>query len=84
MAEIVQSLDLANVAGDRTAFGAGVVEHPRGRVAPDSASPSAALMDLLPELLIGLEWGDAVSVLWSLDIDPFARTEADVPAGIET
>lgn len=84
MAEIVQSLDLANVAGDRTAFGAGVVEHPRGRVTPDSESPSAALMGLLPELLPGLEWGDAVSVLWSLDIDPFARTRADVLAGVET
>ncbi|MFV1962398.1 MAG: hypothetical protein ACC658_11265 [Acidimicrobiia bacterium] len=76
MAEVTQSLDLCNRAGDRTAFGAGLVEGPRGRITVDGPSASDVILDLLPQLLSGLEWGDAVSLVWSLDIDPTDRVEA--------
>jgi len=78
MAEVTQSLDLCSRAGDRTAFGTGSVEGPRGRITADGPSPSVAILDLLPQLLSGLEWGDAVSLVWSLDIDPTDRVEAHV------
>ncbi len=83
MAEIVQSLDLSIRAGDMTAFGRGSVEGPRGRLHADNPDASTSL-ELLPGLIAGLEWGDAASVIWSLDIDPFARMDVEVPAGMET
>lgn len=70
IAEIAQSLQLAVRAGNRMAFGSGVVETPRGRLEEDNETPSGRLMALLPEALAGLEWGDAVACLASLDLDP--------------
>ncbi len=78
MAEVTQSLDLSDRAGDRTAFGAGLVEGPRGRITANGPSPSVVVLDLLPQLLSGLEWGDAVSLVWSLDIDPTESVETHV------
>src|SRR5680860_481543 len=80
LAEIAQSLRLSAQAGDRTAFGAGVVETPRGRLEEGAATPSHKLMSLLPDVLTGLEWGDAVSCLASLDLDP-AEAAAAPPSG---
>jgi len=39
-------------------------------------SASTALVTMLPELLVGMEWGDAVTAVVSLDID---MAEATVP-----
>lgn len=69
LAEIAQSLALSRLAGDRTAFGNGVVEGPRGRLVHDEPTPSAILVDRLPNLLAGMEWGDAVAFVASLDLD---------------
>jgi len=66
--ETVQSLDLAGRAGGCRTEPAGRVESPRGRLEPGSG-PTARLMPLLPDLLQGLEWGDAVATLVSLDLD---------------
>lgn len=66
--EAAQSLDLAARAGDATAGGSGRVEGPRGAIAGDS-DPLSLLLGLLPELLQGLEWGDAVTTVVSLDLD---------------
>ena len=76
MAEVVQSLELCARAGDRTAFGGGWVEAPRGRTSADGRSPSVSLLDRLPDLLPGLEWGDGVATIWSLDIDPMVGVGA--------
>lgn len=67
-AEAAQSLDLAGRAGDRLAAG-DAVESPHGRLAAGVAAPSARLVDLLPSVLEGLEWGDAVATIVSLDLD---------------
>ncbi len=72
LAEVLQSLDLAARAGDRRTGGRGApVEGPRGRLYASGADapPSAALLTLLPDLLRGQEWGDAVTTIVSLDID---------------
>lgn len=66
--EAVQSLDLAARAGDRTTEPRDEVESPRGVLAPDRV-PSSAFLELLPRALAGQEWGDAVTVVESLDID---------------
>lgn len=68
LAEVAQSLDLAARAGERTAWGAGVVESPRGRRTATDA-PAATLLSILPDLLRDQEWGDAVTAVVSLDID---------------
>ena len=46
----------------------GRVETPRGRLEQGSAA-SARLLDLVPQLLREVEWGDAVATVVSLDID---------------
>lgn len=69
LAEAAQSLDLAARAGDLSTTPTGRVESPRGRLEADSA-PGVRLLPLVPELLSGLEWGDAVATLVSLDLDP--------------
>lgn len=68
MEEAARSLDLAGVAGDRTTALKGRVESPRGRLAPDD-SPTERALKLLPDILAGLEWGDAVATLVGLDLD---------------
>lgn len=84
MAEVVQSLDLAARAEERTAFGSGYVEGPRGLIVSKQPPASASLLEVVPTLLTGLEWGDAVSVVWSLDLDPFATNVALLPSGTAT
>jgi Ni,Fe-hydrogenase III large subunit len=68
LAEAAQSLDLAARAGDRHTTPGEWVESPRGRLGRPGA-PAARLLPLLPGLLKGLEWGDAVTTLVSLDLD---------------
>lgn len=68
LAEAVQSLALAARAGDRRTVPVGCVESPRGRLKPAGA-PAGRLLPLLPRLLQGMEWGDAVTTLVSLDLD---------------
>lgn len=69
LAEAAQSLELARSAGDRRTAQTAVVESPRGQLRPDDA-PFQRLQSLVPTLLAGLEWGDAVTTLVSLDLDP--------------
>ena len=81
MAEIVQSLQLCARAGDRLAFGSGIVEGPRGLLTAGGPQASARLVGILTDLLPGMEWGDAVAALWSLDPDPMVDTTAEVGLG---
>lgn len=69
LAETLQSLRLARRAGEVMAFGSGIVEGPRGRLETGHPTPSATLVGHLPDILAGVEWGDAVSCIASLDID---------------
>lgn len=77
--EVTQALELARRAGDTHTTTTGVVEGPRGPLSAAGAYPSAAVLGLLGELLVGLEWGDAVATIASLDIDmgEAARRVAD-------
>ena len=66
--EAARSLDLAGRAAGRATTIVGRVESPRGRLAPGD-SPTQRTLQLIPDLLIGLEWGDAVATLVGLDLD---------------
>lgn len=68
MEEAARSLDLANEAGDRVTALVGRVESPRGRLASGD-SPTERTLTLLPEIMAGLEWGDAIATLVGLDLD---------------
>lgn len=68
-AEAAQALELANAAGDRVRRPGDPLEGPRGLLAPDRPSPSAMLANLVPGLLAGREWGDAMTTVASLDLD---------------
>jgi hypothetical protein len=68
LAEAAQSVRLSERAGDRTIDPTGKVESPRGRLEYGSA-PTSRLMYELPRILEGLEWGDAVATIVSLDVD---------------
>ena len=68
--EVRQSVDLARRAGERRAGeGGAAVEGFRGRIGDDGRAPSAALLDVLPGIARGQDWGDAVTTIVSLDID---------------
>ncbi len=70
LAEAEQALELAARAeslGLRTGY-QGVVEGPRGPVT-EAGSSAAPLVNLLPELLSGSEWSEAVTTIVSLDLD---------------
>lgn len=67
LAEAARSLELAARAGSALTTPRGVVESPRGRLALDDA-PSQRVMPLIHAEVEGLEWGDAISALVSLDI----------------
>lgn len=69
LAEVDQALDLASRAGDRRTTPVGVVESPRGPIAPGSPPPSQVLLELVGDLVAGLEWGDALATIASLDVD---------------
>ncbi|MBI4259249.1 MAG: hypothetical protein HY658_01665, partial [Actinobacteria bacterium] len=66
--EAAASLDLAARAGDRLAGPSGRAEGPRGPLGDGSSGPGR-LLELLPGNLAGLEWGDAVATVVSLDLD---------------
>jgi len=74
--EAEQSLDLASRAGDREAGPDEGLEPPWTAAAGRAGEPDAAA--LLPEVLVGLEWGDAVATLASLDLDLEDRIAAEV------
>lgn len=66
--EAAQALDLAGRAGDVATEGSGVVESPRGSLT-DHEGPSLALARLVSSLIEGMEWGDAITTIVSLDLD---------------
>jgi hypothetical protein len=75
VAEARQSVQLAKRSGTSESTPSGVIEDPRGPLSAD-VPPSAGLVALLPNLLVGMEWGDAVTTVVSLDvgvIDPAVR-----------
>jgi hypothetical protein len=77
LAEAEQALGLAERAGDATVGRSDPIESPRGRRSVGEPTPSARLLTLLPGVLSGLEWSDAVTTITSLDLD---MEEAAVPA----
>ncbi len=80
--ETVRSLDLAARAGDLMTSVVGRVESPRGRLAVGD-SPTERAIALVPELVAGLGWGDAIAALVSLDLDleEAAATASEVAEG---
>lgn len=68
LAEAVQALDLTARAGDACTERTDAVESPWGRLTADR-SPVVPVLALLPSLLIGQEWGDAITTTISLDLD---------------
>ena len=66
--EAARSLELAQHAAGRMTTVLGRVESPRGRLQLGD-SPTGRALELIPDLLPGLEWGDAVATLISLDLD---------------
>ena len=71
LAEVEQSLAIASIAGETATRVSGIaIEGPRGAmmigVGPSS---TATLLGCLPALIAGMEWGDAVAVVISLDLD---------------
>jgi Respiratory-chain NADH dehydrogenase, 49 Kd subunit len=66
--EAARSLELAARAGAARTDVSGVVETPRGRLTAGDAPTSRAL-EMLPGLVIGLGWGDAIASIISLDLD---------------
>ena len=65
--EIEQSLTIADLAGELHTGGRTPIEGPRGPVYADAPAAHAAL-ELIPEVLRGIEWGDAVTTIVSLDL----------------
>ena len=69
LAEARQALQLAERARDRVHDPEAPLESPRGRLTTTD-NPTARLLPLLADVLPGMEWGDAVSTVVSLDLDP--------------
>ncbi|CAN5562600.1 hypothetical protein BH20ACT2_BH20ACT2_18920 [soil metagenome] len=69
LAEAGQALELAERSGDRRREPGSPLEGPRGSITPGAPLPSAALIALLPQLLAGQEWGDAMTTVVSLELD---------------
>ena len=67
--EASQALRLAACAGDRIRPPGPGVEGPRGALSGATPTPSRQLLGILPDLLVGQEWGDALTVITSLDLD---------------
>ena len=67
--EASQAVRLADRAGDRRAFGNGEVEAPDGLRKVRGPSPADTSISMLEALLTGMEWGDLVTVVHSLDVD---------------
>jgi len=70
IAEAAQSFALAQSAGETRAWGSGRVEGPRGVVTVDGVAPESRAAALVPGAIEGCEWGDAVSIIASLDLGP--------------
>jgi hypothetical protein len=68
LAEVAGSIDLARRADDRTTEVTGRTEGPRG-VLGQGLVPTAQLLGHVEALLVGMEWGDAVTTILSLDLD---------------
>ena len=68
LAEARQALQLAGRAGDLVHDPDSPLESPRGRLATGDL-PAQRILPLVPSLLEGMEWGDAVSTIVSLDLD---------------
>lgn len=68
MEEALQALDLAARADGATVT-TGVVEWPRGPRPSAGRPPAARLLELVPAAIAGLEWGVAIAVITSLDLD---------------
>jgi hypothetical protein len=66
--EAAQALDLAERAGEARTGGSGISESPRGTLT-ERGGPSPAIARLIPSMLAGMEWGDAVATVVSLDLD---------------
>ncbi|MDQ3964350.1 MAG: hypothetical protein M3277_10630 [Actinomycetota bacterium] len=66
--EAAQALELAARAGDENVGGEGAIESPRGALT-DQDRPSRATARLVASLIAGMEWGDAVTTIVSLDLD---------------
>jgi hypothetical protein len=75
--EAAQALDLAGRAEEARTGGSGIIESPRGTLTA-RGGPSPAIARLVPSLLAGMEWGDAVATVVSLDLDM-----SEVPASID-
>lgn len=83
LAEAVQSLELAARAGTRVRQPGPTLEGPRGPLRVGEPLPSRGLLDLLADLLVGREWGDAMTTVASLDLDveEAAYERVATPAG---
>ena len=68
LAEARQALELAGRAGELDHDPESPLESPRGRLAAGDL-PARRILPLIPPLLEGMEWGDAVSTVVSLDLD---------------
>lgn len=69
MREAVQALELADRAGNRTVGPREQVEGPRGALTTHGAEASGPLLRGLSDWLPGLDWGDAMAAIVSLDLD---------------
>ncbi len=78
LGEVRQSLLLAAGSGGLMAGPLDAFEGPRGLVATDRR-PLDALLATLPVVLDGLEWGDALTTVVSLDLGPDAFSAPSVP-----
>lgn len=76
--EVIQSLELAARSGGMATTVSGAVEAPRGRLSRGEA-PSSRALALVPVLLEGLEWGDAMATMAALDIDIDESRPASTP-----
>jgi hypothetical protein len=79
LAETLQALEFAERAGARSSTPTGSVEAPRGTLTR-SVSPAAGLLALVPLLLPGMEWGEAVTTVVSLDLDVEEAAASRPPA----
>lgn len=84
LAEAAQALELAERAGARLRRPGPPLEGPRGALAGGEPAPSVALLELLPDLLAGLEWGDAITTVTSLDLDMEEAAAGRITAAART
>jgi len=69
IAEAAQAVELAGRAGELRAFGNGEVEAPDGVHRLGHPSPADTVLAMLGTVLTGMEWGDLVTTVQSLDLD---------------